>query len=172
MNRKGKEQGSLPITDVHEREETACTSRDLLVLILVAAKDTGIWGKQYIKYPELHAFAYLLQQEQGLFQDYIFNGFTWPRGNIGEGVDFPQSPEMTEGLNHLVSLGFFRETTDPLAYEPTSRAELTRERLIERLEAGGTITFDDLRKMAGKRFCEPEQLLQESYQLYIDSLGR
>jgi len=148
------------------KRETRCASPDALVAISIGAKDCGI---RSIEYPAFQAFAHLLQQQEGLFPDYIFNGSAWP------GVEFPQSKEMVEDLNRETSLGFLRELTDPLAYELTSQAEGRRDQYIEGLETGGVLTFDELRIMAGKLLSNPdtqEELLKQSYQLYIDGLGK
>jgi hypothetical protein len=79
---------------------------------------------------------------------------------------------MTEDLNFLTSTGFFRELTDPLAYELTEQAEGWRESYIKRLEAGGVLTFDELRNKTFESLPNSEQLLEQSYQLYIDGLGQ
>jgi len=144
-------------------------SRDKLVTIGLAAKDVGILK---IEYPVFQAFAHYLKQQGLGFYDYLFNGYAYPRSRQGsEALEFPGSVELAEDLNRLVSHGLFEEKVGSTAYVVTDRAEALRHRYIDKLESEGLLAFDDLHKMAGELLSRPEELLAQSYGLYIRGLA-
>jgi len=145
------------------------TSQDYLVAIGLAAKESGI---RKIQYPVFQAFAYYLRTQKRVFTDYLFNGAALPPPrDQQEPIEFPQSVELAEDLNLLVSYGFYREVAGSVAYEITSRAEARRERYIGRWESGAQQAFSELRELAAQQLSLPEELLRRSYQQYIRELG-